>query len=224
MKNNIIAFEGIDGSGKTTITNMVKKQLEKKGHKVELISELGDHSTVFLGRKAIKYRNKFKELIGTRGSGWNWILRFDKHQSLKELKVIIKLRKEIYKNVTKPLLKKGVIVIYDRFSWSTLAYQHSKVIHNRKYTEKVIINKTVKPAINFFVKCNEYTLLKRAEDRYESGKLGCADPTVLLEITTLIKNFKKYQHLIKPIIIINDEKKDLNKNVRTVVKEIKSVL
>ncbi len=37
MKHKIITFIGMDGAGKTTITNKLKERLEKKGLKVEII-------------------------------------------------------------------------------------------------------------------------------------------------------------------------------------------
>ncbi len=224
MKNKIITFEGIDGSGKTTIASAVKKELESRGQKVEIISELGKNSTVFLGIKPIRYKAKFKELIGSRTLEWNWLSRFDEELSWKELKIIMKLRKNIYNKITKPLLKQGTIVIYDRFIWSTLVYQCSKLGKRKQKMINKIVNKPYQSWHNFFIKCNKDILLKRAEERYNAGTIDLADPVSVNEIIKTAGMFDQYHYLMDPIVLINDNKKQLDKNIRNVIRYIEVVL
>ncbi|WP_339332526.1 adenylyl-sulfate kinase, partial [Paulownia witches'-broom phytoplasma] len=44
MWNKLIVFEGLDGSGKTTLINKLKKSLINKGQKVKVYQGLGSSS------------------------------------------------------------------------------------------------------------------------------------------------------------------------------------
>ena len=98
----LIAFEGIDGSGKTTQAKKLKEYLESKGKKVSLYREPGGTQVGEIIRKII-IENHLDERTE--------ILLFEASRSrLFEEKII----KE---------LNKGKIIILDRFILSTLAYQ-----------------------------------------------------------------------------------------------------
>ncbi len=114
----LIAFEGIDGAGKTTIVNFLKDELKKRGYNVVTFKEPTDSEW---GRKI---RQAFKD------------------RSLKpedELELFLKDREWNVKRNILPSLKAGKIVIMDRYYYSTIAYQGARGIdieRIRKLNEK----------------------------------------------------------------------------------------
>lgn len=97
-----ITVEGIDGSGKTTQAKLLKKYLESEGFEVVLTKEPG----------------------GTPlGSHIRKILLTQDMNPLSEFLLFASDRAEHVKNLILPSLKQGKVVISDRFSDSSLAYQ-----------------------------------------------------------------------------------------------------
>jgi dTMP kinase len=99
-----ITFEGCEGCGKSTHAERLKKYLEEKGNKVVLTREPGGTE---LG-KTIR-----EKLLDN-----DYVL-----ESLTEVFLFAADRVEHVEKVIKPALAKGQIVISDRFTDSTLAYQ-----------------------------------------------------------------------------------------------------
>lgn len=110
MKNQLkkalfISFEGIEGTGKSTQAKMLARYLKKQGCKVLLTEEPGG--------TAIS-RSIRKVLLST------------KHNSMApitELLLYNAARSQLLKEKILPAIKQGLIVITDRFSDSTRAYQ-----------------------------------------------------------------------------------------------------
>ncbi|AVN62675.1 dTMP kinase [Mesoplasma coleopterae] len=100
-----ITIEGMDGSGKTTALQRVKKHLEDLNYKVVMTREPG----------GLPISEKIRDLILNKDSQgmepWTEALLF------------IAARKEHVEKVIKPYLEQGYIVISDRFMDSTTAYQ-----------------------------------------------------------------------------------------------------
>ncbi|AKU79254.1 dTMP kinase [Spiroplasma turonicum] len=99
-----ISLEGIDGSGKTTISKMIKDNLSQKGFKVLLTREPGGETFAEDIRQMILDK---KNII----TPWTETLLY------------IAARKQHLDKVVIPALKAGTIVICDRFMDSTSAYQ-----------------------------------------------------------------------------------------------------
>ncbi len=107
MKNKksfFITIEGGEGCGKTTQAKLLKKYLEKKDFKVILTREPGGSIVAEQVRKIL----------------CNPSLKVD---PLCELMLYEACRAQHLKEIIKPNLKKGFVVICDRFIDSTLAYQ-----------------------------------------------------------------------------------------------------
>ncbi len=103
MKKGIfITFEGIDGSGKSTQARFLKNYFNNKGLKAILTKEPGGTK---LGEKI---RN---------------ILLTENMNPVSEFLLFASDRKEHIEKIILPSLKKGKIVISDRFTDSSLAYQ-----------------------------------------------------------------------------------------------------
>ena len=100
-----MAFEGIDGAGKTTQLNLIAKKLEESGEEVVVSKEPTEG----------KWGQKIKK-SAERGR-----LPLDE-----ELEAFVEDRKEHIKNVINPNLDAGRVVILDRYFYSTVSYQGSR--------------------------------------------------------------------------------------------------
>jgi dTMP kinase len=99
-----ITFEGGEGCGKSTQSKLLKKYLESKGYKVILTLEPGGTK---IGEKIRKALLRGSKLVS----------------KYSELFLFAADRTEHIESVIKPALKAGKIVISDRFTDSTTAYQ-----------------------------------------------------------------------------------------------------
>jgi dTMP kinase len=155
MKRGIfITFEGPEGSGKTTHSRLLCEFLRKKGFKVLHTREPGG---VLISEKIRKIlldpRNKDMD-VGC------------------EMLLYMAARAQIVKEKILPALKQGKIVVCDRFTDATLAYQgyaggmDLKIINNIAN----IVTKGLKPNITFLLDISAKAgLLRagRAKDRME---------------------------------------------------------
>ncbi|MGE5416988.1 MAG: dTMP kinase [Acidobacteriota bacterium] len=105
MKGILITFEGIDGAGKTTQWNKLASFLKGWGYPVETIREPGGSAI----------SEKIRDLLlDVRNEGM---------QPMAEAMLYAAARAQLVEEVLKPLLAKGTIVLADRFTDSTIAYQ-----------------------------------------------------------------------------------------------------
>ena len=103
-KGFLVAFEGIDGAGKTTQAKLLYEHLTRKGLTVVLSKEPTDSI----------YGQKIKKLAqGER----------DLTKPLDEYRLFINDRKIHVENLIKPALQEKKIIILDRYYFSTIAYQ-----------------------------------------------------------------------------------------------------
>ena len=104
--DRFICLEGIDGCGKSTQAVALGDFLEKEGFKVLRIREPGGTKISEEVRKII-LNPEYK----------------DKMSNIAELFLYNAARAQLIHEVVKPALKKGFVVLADRFAYSTLAYQ-----------------------------------------------------------------------------------------------------
>ena len=100
-----ITFEGIEGSGKSTQIQLLKDSLKKEGLSVEVLREPG---TTQLGEKI---RNVFLEKTN------------EKVDPMTETFLLYASRKHLDQNFLQEHLKNKSVVIADRYSDATIAYQ-----------------------------------------------------------------------------------------------------
>jgi dTMP kinase len=100
-----ITFEGVEGSGKSTQAELLRSFLLKRGHEVALTREPGWGA---LGRLIRKMLLEEKDLD---------------LDPLAELYLFCADRTQHVRDFVKPMLREGYIIICDRFTDSTIAYQ-----------------------------------------------------------------------------------------------------
>lgn len=103
-KGLFIVFEGLDGCGKTTQAQKLAGFLDERGVKYTYVREPG----------GTKVGNQLRAIIldpGTVLTRWGEVL------------LLAAARAQLVKDVIKPALERGEIVICDRYLFSSLAYQ-----------------------------------------------------------------------------------------------------
>jgi dTMP kinase len=157
-----IVFEGIEGCGKSFQSNKLLKNLKKKKISSLLTREPGGTKSAELIRNLIlkDYFNKDNKE------------KFDKYT---DTLLYLAARNEHVKNKIKPSLQKKQVVICDRFTDSTLAYQvfGKKVnINLINSVHKYILN-GLKPNLTFILKVSSKTSrerlnMRRSTNRYDN--------------------------------------------------------
>ncbi len=104
MSGRYIAFEGIDGAGKTTVAEAVAERLVEDGHRVEMVREPGGTEIGEAIRQIVLHSED--DL-----APWTEALLF------------AAARAQLAYEVVAPLLAEGVWVVTDRSVFSSLAYQ-----------------------------------------------------------------------------------------------------
>jgi dTMP kinase len=149
-----IVFEGVEGTGKTYQINKLYKNLKKKSLDVIKTREPGGSSTA----------EQIRKLIFSSKS-----VKFDK---LTDFYLMNAARNEHFKNTLFPAKKKNKIVISDRFTDSTYAYQ----VIGKKIDKKInsmnqkYILKNFKPNLTIVLKANFNTISSRIKKRKNNNK------------------------------------------------------
>ena len=105
MKGKFITFEGGEGVGKTTQLRLIREYLEDKGVDAVFLREPGGN----------EISEKIREVILDRAN-------FDM-TGMCEALLYSAARAQLCEKVIRPALEKGKLVICDRFTDSTFAYQ-----------------------------------------------------------------------------------------------------
>ena len=149
-----IVFEGVEGCGKSYQSKRLISSLKKKGIKAILTREPGGTRSAESIRSLIlkDYFNKGKNE------------KFDKYT---DTLLYLAARNEHIKNKIKPALINKQIVICDRFTDSTLAYQVYGKKVNRKFIDYIhnFILQGVKPNLTFILKVSTKVSKVRLKNR-----------------------------------------------------------
>ncbi|MDR3113861.1 MAG: dTMP kinase [Endomicrobium sp.] len=206
-KSLFITVEGGEGSGKTTHSNLLKDYFIKTGRDVLLTREPGGTVLAEIIRKILL--NPKSKLV-----------------PLSELFLYEAARSQHIKEIIEPALKSGKIVICDRFTDATVAYQGYA-----RGLDVNLINKLndaaalgIKPALTFYLDIDPKLGLKKAKslDKESYGKSGDRierESKVFHQKVRkgYLAQAKKYPDRIK--IIKTD--KDVNKTWELIEKELK---
>ena len=180
-KGNLITFEGIEGSGKSTQLNEVYKFLKKRKIKCIKTREPGGTRLAEKIRKLI-----IKDLKNNE-------------DNLTELLLLFAARSNHFLKIKK-LIKKGYLVLCDRYIDSTYAYQHYEQGQDIKLINFLqnLISKKSFPKITFFIDIPVKTSKLRVKSR---GSLDRFDKYGEKKLNKLRKSFinltKKHNRIIK---------------------------
>ena len=150
----LIVFEGVEGCGKSYQSRKLKNNLKKKGINSLLTREPGGTRSAESIRTLIlkDYFNKRKKE------------KFDKYT---DTLLYLAARNEHIKNKIQPALKKKRIVICDRFTDSTLAYQVYGKNVNKSFIDHIhkFILQGIKSNITFILKVSSQSSKLRLKKR-----------------------------------------------------------
>lgn len=144
----LIAFDGIDGAGKTTQVRLLETALERVGESVVVSKEPTDGEW---GQKL-------------RDSALTGRLAFDE-----ELDTFIRDRQDHLERKIIPALQAGSVVILDRYFYSTIAYQGILVTDYTAIEQRVRAD-VIEPDAAFWVDVPTDVAVSRVADR--DGKLN----------------------------------------------------
>ena len=146
MKYRYIAIEGIDGSGKTTIANLLYSKLSEKYNKITLMKEPYDNDL----------SKKIKEIISKEHEknldyGYLLALLFTADRSIKNIDL-------------KKYLNDGYIIISDRSVYSTFSYQ---ILYEGIDIEwlKCVSKYIIRPDITFILDVDPRIAVERINSR-----------------------------------------------------------
>ena len=200
-KYPIIVFEGIEGSGKSYHIKNIQKYLDKNRIKYIKVREPGGS----------KNSEKIRKLILNKDS---------KFKNLTDLFLYMASRNENFQSIITKNYKRKIILI-DRFTDSTLAYQHYGMGIDKNLIIKLnkFILKNTKPSFTFLnivsMKNLKNRINKRPKNRYDkfSHKFYNKVQKGYLELS---KNKKNY-------MIINSNE-DISENKKKIINKINSLL
>ncbi|MCM8796584.1 MAG: dTMP kinase [Candidatus Omnitrophica bacterium] len=158
MKGKFITFEGSEGCGKSTQSRLLYEYLKNKGLKVIYLREPGGTAV----------GEKIRKILLDNG---NTVI-----SAICEMFLYMAARAQLVSAVIKPALKKGKIVICDRFLDSTLAYQGYGLGADIKVIRYIgrIATENIQPDLTIFLDLPIKDGLKHRrlkEDRIESRSL-----------------------------------------------------
>lgn len=146
-----ISFEGIDGSGKSTIAKLVDEQLKKEGYQTVLTREPG----------GVKIAEDIRAIILDKNN-----TNLDDHT---EALLFAAARRQHLKERILPALKENKIVLCDRFVDSSLAYQgggkHLGV--NEVYNINIFATDNLLPDLTLLFDMDPQEALKRIDKNKE---------------------------------------------------------
>ncbi|MCL4354454.1 dTMP kinase [Patescibacteria group bacterium] len=209
-KGKFIAIEGIDGSGKTIQSKMVVEQLKKKGYKAVLTKEPTDGVIgKFIKNDVLSGKAKIPPVA---------------------IQYLFSADRAVHQEEIENYLKKGFIVVTDRYFWSAVCYGISDIPRPLNYylTSMSILsmyNQFLNTDTTFFLDISIKTALKRIGKSSKHNEIY--DNEEKLKKIKKAYDFLK-KRFAKEFVVVNAEKsvegvtQDLVKRIETKVKSQKS--
>ena len=209
-KSLLVTFEGIEGSGKSYQSRKLYESIKKKNISVILTREPG----------GTRGAEKIREIIlkdyfhaGTKE-------QFNKYT---DTLLYLAARNEHIENKIKPAIFKKKIIICDRFTDSTLAYQVYGKGVNKNLVDSVhrYILGNIKPDLTFILKVNISKALQRLKKRKEKNRYDKFSKNFYMKaqnafIKIAKKNKKRY--------FILDNSKDTNESEKIILNKFEKAL
>ena len=200
LKYPVIIFEGIEASGKSTNIQIVSNYLKKIKKKFIKIREPGGS----------KYSEIIRNLILNKRSKLNFKT---------DLLLILASRSENINKIIKKNFRKKIIII-DRFTDSTIAYQHYGMGINLniiKQMNNFVIDK-FKADLTILSIVNNKNMKKRLNLRKNINKYDKFNYSFYEKVQ---KGFLKIARNNKNYIIIDSNKKNIKENSNIIIENIK---
>tara|TARA_Y100000992_G_C21262037_1_gene491792 strand:+ start:641 stop:1255 length:615 start_codon:yes stop_codon:yes gene_type:complete len=202
-KNPVIVFEGTDTSGKSTNLNIAVNYLKKKRKKYIKLREPG--GTIF--------SEYIRKLLLSNNLKLNYKT---------DLMLFYASRSENFDKIIKKNYKKKIILI-DRFTDSTIAYQHYGMgidLGIIKYLNKFIIGK-FKPDITFLSSVNNENLKLRLNKR---SKLNRYDKFKLNFYAKVQNGYLKLSKNKKNYVLIDSNKYSISEVKNKIISKLKNII
>ena len=203
----IISFSGLDGAGKTTQIKMLLKYYQKRGFKTgsiyDLFPDIRYHSTADL-RYAYNLLQEY-DVIHMRfrlNSDRNSIImhKLEQSPSSKPISAIAAAMQGyqdyllLYRNVLNPLLKKGKILLFDRYFYDELAFKH---IYGCPYfVLNMLYANTHTADVPFYIRISPEVCQSRNLVRPEETAVIYQDIKRISNLTKSFDNIAAKKHLI----------------------------
>ena len=202
-KKPIIAFEGIEGSGKSLHINNVAAYLKKRGRKYIKIREPGGN----------RNSEKIRKLILNNKSNFDEIT---------DLLLYLAARNENIVNIIKKNIGKKIILI-DRFTDSTLAYQHYGMGIDINFINTInnFLLKNIKVSFTFLNLVSPKNMKLRLKQR---KKLNRYDKFKMLFYKKVQSGFIKISNNKKKKYLIIDSNFNISINKRIIIKKINKLI
>ena len=199
----VIIFEGIEASGKSTNLRLVSNFLKKNKRKFIKIREPGG--------------SRFSESIRKLMLSKNSILNYKT-----DLLLILAARSENMDKILRKNLGKKIILI-DRFTDSTIAYQHYGMGIDIKLIKDLngFVLRKFKPTITFLNIVNKKNMMKRMKKRAFTNKYDMFDYKFYNKVQ---KGFIKLAKNKKNYLLIDSNKKSIKDNSETIINKIKKII
>jgi len=200
LKYPVIIFEGIEASGKSTNIRIISNYLRKIKKKFIKIREPGGS----------KYSEIIRKLILNKRSKLNFKT---------DLLLIMASRSENINKIIKKNFRKKIIII-DRFTDSTIAYQHYGMGINLniiKQMNNFVIDK-FKADLTILSIVNNKNMKKRLKLRKNNNKYDKFNYSFYEKVQ---KGFLKIARNNKNYIIIDSNKKSIKENSNIIIENIK---
>ena len=201
-KKPLFVFEGIEGSGKSTLITHITNSLKKKKKNFIKIREPGgNRNSELIRRLILNKKNKFNKFT--------------------DLLLYLASRSENIENVIKRNYKKKIIIL-DRFTDSTIAYQHYGMGVDKYIIQKInkILLKKIKPKIVFLNIVNMKNLKKRLKLRKNKNRYDNFDISFYKRVQNgflkLSKNKKNYVIVDSNNSLIENKKLVLDYILKTI--------
>lgn len=151
-----ITFEGLEGAGKSTQADMLVRYLEREGYPVLQTREPGG-TPIGEAVRDLLIDPRYKEM-----------------DPLTEVFLFAAARRQHVEQVIRPQLAEGNIVVCDRFSDATMAYQgYGGGVHLTQIREvNAMTLWRLQPDLTFYLDVEPYLGIARLKERYHRGELG----------------------------------------------------
>ncbi len=209
-KSLFITFEGIEGSGKSYQSKKLYRKIKKLKLPVILTREPGGTESAEIIRKIIL-------------DDYFYSKKGEKFDNYTDTLLYLASRNEHIKNKIKPEFLKKKIVICDRFTDSTMAYQ----VYGKKVNKNLIesVNKYIlsgiKPNFTFILTSNISTAMKRLNKRKKKNRYDKFSRNFYLNVQ---KAFIKIAKNNSKRCIIVDNSKDSLETEKIIYKKFLKML